>query len=100
MARVGKIAFNDRIARITFNLIHSIFMLQGISAYLQSNGTVKAETTIRRVVEVTLIIVLSLTYLRGLFIPLMHNDAGHHANIAVHMYNTGDYINIICAVEQ
>lgn len=94
MARVGKIAFNDRIARITFNLIHSIFMLQGISAYLQSNGTIKAET-IRRVMEVTLIIVLSLTYIRGLFIPLMHNDAGHHANIAVHMYNTGDYINLM-----
>jgi 4-amino-4-deoxy-L-arabinose transferase-like glycosyltransferase len=71
-------------------------MLQGISAYIQSNGsTIKTARTIRRVVEVTLIVVLSLAYIRGLFIPLMHNDAAHHANIAVHMFNNGDYVNLI-----
>ena len=71
-------------------------MLQGISAYLQSNGsTIKAERIIRRVVEITLVVVLSLTYIGGLFIPLMHNDAAHHANIAVHMFNTGDYVNLV-----
>jgi len=36
-----------------------------------------------------------LIYARGLWIPLMHNDAGHHANIALHMHNTGDYISLI-----
>jgi 4-amino-4-deoxy-L-arabinose transferase-like glycosyltransferase len=71
-------------------------MLQGISAYIQSNGSaIKTERIIRRVVEVTLIVVLTLTYIRGLFIPLMHNDAAHHANIAVQLYNSGDYINLI-----
>ena len=31
----------------------------------------------------------------GLFIPLMDNDAAHHANIALHMYLTGDYVNLV-----
>lgn len=31
----------------------------------------------------------------GLFIPLMDNDAAHHAMIALHMYRTGDYVNLI-----
>ncbi len=31
----------------------------------------------------------------GLFIPLMDNDAAHHANIALHMYLTGDYVSLV-----
>lgn len=31
----------------------------------------------------------------GLFIPLMDNDAAHHAMIALHMHQTGDYVNLI-----
>lgn len=38
---------------------------------------------------------LVVIYLRGLFIPLMDNDAAHHANIALHMFCTGDYISLI-----
>ncbi|MFD1003134.1 ArnT family glycosyltransferase [Ohtaekwangia kribbensis] len=38
---------------------------------------------------------LGVVYLRGLFIPLMDNDAAHHANIALHMFCTGDYVSLI-----
>lgn len=38
---------------------------------------------------------LGVIYLRGLFIPLMDNDAAHHANIALHMFRTGDYASLI-----
>ena len=38
---------------------------------------------------------LGVIYLRGLFIPLMDNDAAHHANIALHMFCTGDYASLI-----
>lgn len=38
---------------------------------------------------------LAAIYLRGLFIPLMDNDAAHHANIALHMFCTGDYVSLI-----
>lgn len=31
----------------------------------------------------------------GLFVPLMDNDAAHHANIALRMFLTGDYVNLI-----
>ena len=30
-----------------------------------------------------------------MFVPLMDNDSAHHANIAVHMYLTGDYVRLI-----
>lgn len=32
---------------------------------------------------------------RGLFVPLMDNDSAHHANIALRMYLTGDYVRLI-----
>jgi len=38
---------------------------------------------------------LGVIYLRGMFIPLMDNDAAHHANIALHMFSTGDYTSLI-----
>jgi 4-amino-4-deoxy-L-arabinose transferase-like glycosyltransferase len=38
---------------------------------------------------------LGLICLSGLWIPLMDNDAAHHANIALRMYITGDYVNLI-----
>jgi 4-amino-4-deoxy-L-arabinose transferase-like glycosyltransferase len=31
----------------------------------------------------------------GLFVPLMDNDSAHHANIALRMYLTGDYVSLI-----
>jgi len=42
-----------------------------------------------------LFFLLSLVYIAGLFVPLMDNDAAHHANIALHMYLTGDYVNLV-----
>lgn len=30
-----------------------------------------------------------------MFVPLMDNDSAHHANIALHMYLTGDYVRLI-----
>jgi len=38
---------------------------------------------------------LGVVYIIGLFIPLMDNDSAHHANIALHMYITGDYVSLI-----
>jgi 4-amino-4-deoxy-L-arabinose transferase-like glycosyltransferase len=38
---------------------------------------------------------LGLVYVVGLFVPLMDNDSAHHANIALRMYLTGDYVNLI-----
>lgn len=38
---------------------------------------------------------LGLVYITGLFVPLMDNDSAHHANIALHMYLTGDYVNLV-----
>jgi 4-amino-4-deoxy-L-arabinose transferase-like glycosyltransferase len=35
-----------------------------------------------------------LVYIAGLFVPLMDNDSGHHANIALRMYLTGDYVTL------
>ena len=37
---------------------------------------------------------LGLVYLFGLFVPLMDNDSAHHANIALRMFLTGDYITL------
>ncbi|MCX6315934.1 MAG: glycosyltransferase family 39 protein [Bacteroidetes bacterium] len=38
---------------------------------------------------------LGLVYFIGLFVPLMDNDSAHHANIALHMHLTGDYVSLI-----
>lgn len=38
---------------------------------------------------------LAIVYICGLFIPLMDNDAAHHAGIALHMHLTGDYISLV-----
>lgn len=38
---------------------------------------------------------LGIVYIAGLFVPLMDNDSAHHANIALHMYQTGDYVSLI-----
>lgn len=38
---------------------------------------------------------LGLVYITGLFVPLMDNDAAHHANIALHMHLTGDYVSLV-----
>ncbi|MBI5858310.1 MAG: glycosyltransferase family 39 protein [Sphingobacteriales bacterium] len=38
---------------------------------------------------------LGLVYITGLWVPLMDNDSAHHANIALHMHLTGDYVNLV-----
>lgn len=38
---------------------------------------------------------MGLVYLTGMFVPLMDNDSAHHANIALHMHLTGDYVRLI-----
>jgi 4-amino-4-deoxy-L-arabinose transferase-like glycosyltransferase len=38
---------------------------------------------------------LIVVYLGSLFFPLTDKDAAHHANIALHMYETGDYASLI-----
>ena len=38
---------------------------------------------------------LGMVYLCGLFVPLMDNDSAHHANIALRMHLTGDYVNLV-----
>jgi 4-amino-4-deoxy-L-arabinose transferase-like glycosyltransferase len=43
----------------------------------------------------SLFALLGVAYVLGLFVPLLDNDSAHHANIALHMYLTGDYVNLI-----
>jgi 4-amino-4-deoxy-L-arabinose transferase-like glycosyltransferase len=38
---------------------------------------------------------LLLGYMFGLFVPLMNEDASHHANIALHMVQNHDYVNLV-----
>ncbi len=42
-----------------------------------------------------LFFLLGIAYLFGLFVPLMDNDSAHHANIALHMHLTGDYVSLV-----
>lgn len=42
-----------------------------------------------------LFFLLAIVYVIGLFVPLMDNDSAHHATIALHMYLTNDYVNLI-----
>ncbi len=37
---------------------------------------------------------IAVVVVAGLFVPLMDNDAAHHANIALRMYLTGDYVTL------
>jgi 4-amino-4-deoxy-L-arabinose transferase-like glycosyltransferase len=37
----------------------------------------------------------ALTGIAGLFVPLMDNDAAHHANIALRMHLEGDFVNLL-----
>ena len=37
---------------------------------------------------------LGLVYIAGLFVPLMDNDSGHHADIGLRMFLTGDYVTL------
>jgi 4-amino-4-deoxy-L-arabinose transferase-like glycosyltransferase len=38
---------------------------------------------------------LFVAYIYGLFVPLMNEDASHHANIALHMVQTHNYVNLV-----
>ena len=42
-----------------------------------------------------LFLLLGIVYIIGLFVPLLDNDSAHHANIALHMYLTGDYVSLV-----
>lgn len=44
---------------------------------------------------ITFFSLLFFVYVIGLFVPLMDNDSAHHAVIALRMYLTGDYVNLI-----
>lgn len=50
---------------------------------------------ISRHIYIFLFSLLGIAYLFGLFVPLMDNDSAHHANIALHMYLTGDYVSLV-----
>lgn len=43
----------------------------------------------------TISAIIVASFIFGLFVPLMDSDAAHHANIALKMVLTGDYINLI-----
>lgn len=52
-------------------------------------------TVLTRSQYALLFFLLGLVYVAGLFVPLMDNDSAHHADIALHMYLTGDYVNLV-----
>lgn len=45
--------------------------------------------------DLILCLMLAVVYGGGLFVPLMNNDSGHHAGIALHMFLSGDYASLI-----
>ena len=46
-------------------------------------------------VEYFMGLVCLIVYAGTLFFPLLDKDAAHHANIALHMYQTGDYTSLV-----
>ncbi|HZH36598.1 MAG TPA: glycosyltransferase family 39 protein, partial [Flavisolibacter sp.] len=52
-------------------------------------------TVLSRSQYAVLFFLLGLVYVVGLFVPLMDNDSAHHANIALRMYLTGDYVSLV-----
>jgi 4-amino-4-deoxy-L-arabinose transferase-like glycosyltransferase len=48
-----------------------------------------------RTTYLILFFLLGIVYIIGLFVPLLDNDSAHHANIALHMYLTGDYASLV-----
>src|SRR5215213_7507938 len=46
-------------------------------------------------IKAALVLFMIITYIKGLFIPIMNNNAAHHANIALHIFLTGDYVNLM-----
>src|SRR4051812_29019337 len=52
-------------------------------------------TFLARSTYLFLFALLGVVYAIGLFVPLMDNDSAHHASIALHMYRTGDYVNLV-----
>ena len=52
-------------------------------------------TVLSRSQYVVLFCLLGVVYTIGLFVPLMDNDSAHHANIALRMYLTGDYVSLM-----
>lgn len=42
-----------------------------------------------------LFVLLGIAYIVGLFVPLLDSDAAHHANIALHMYQHDDFVNLV-----
>ncbi len=48
-----------------------------------------------RRIYIFLFSLLGIVYCFGLFVPLMDNDSAHHANIALRMHLTGDYVSLV-----
>jgi 4-amino-4-deoxy-L-arabinose transferase-like glycosyltransferase len=46
-------------------------------------------------IEYSLGVLCLVVYSGTLFFPLLDKDAAHHANIALHMFQTGDYISLV-----
>ncbi|HRP55455.1 glycosyltransferase family 39 protein [Agriterribacter sp.] len=44
---------------------------------------------------ILLFFIVGICYLLGLFVPLMNGDASHHANIALHMYQHHNYVDLV-----
>jgi 4-amino-4-deoxy-L-arabinose transferase-like glycosyltransferase len=53
------------------------------------------QTFLPRNIYFLLFTLLGFVYIIGLFVPLMDNDSAHHANIALRMYLTGDYVSLV-----
>ena len=48
-----------------------------------------------KIVARLIIFMCVIVYCGALFFPLLDKDAAHHANIALHMYETGDYFSLV-----
>src|SRR4051812_26061549 len=48
-----------------------------------------------RLIDSLLLLFCFLVYAGTFFFPLMDKDAARHANVALHMYQTGDYLSLV-----
>ncbi|MDR2688622.1 MAG: glycosyltransferase family 39 protein [Azoarcus sp.] len=62
-------------------------------AFDTKNGTAAQAFDTRN--SIACYLLLLAAYIGGLFVPLMNNDSAHHANIALHIHQSGEWTRLI-----
>lgn len=59
--------------------------------FSNSYGPIRNDNRVEYIIGIFCLVIYSGTF----FFPLLDKDAAHHANIALYMYQTGDYISLV-----